>query len=91
MHLFLVMIAIVSIAYIEISKLKAQITQLQKQVNELCRLTNHEQLSCYTISDELKELALHLKNSGKETEAVKKIREATAMPLIEAKQYVDRL
>ena len=45
----------------------------------------------YYISDEDKEYILHLKNNGKEVEAVKKVREITAMGLVEAKQYVDLL
>ena len=43
------------------------------------------------LSDEDKEYILHLKNNGKEVEAVKKVREITAMGLVEAKQYVDLL
>lgn len=36
-------------------------------------------------------LIFHFKNSGKEVEAVKKVREITGMDLVEAKQYVDSL
>ena len=45
----------------------------------------------YFISDEEKEYIAHLKNSGKEVDAVKKVREITSMDLVQAKQYVDTL
>ncbi len=48
-------------------------------------------MATYYISDEDKEYILHLKNSGKEVEAVKRVREITTMELVEAKQYVDLL
>lgn len=79
------------LAYTEFSQLKKQVTQQQKQLNELCRLMGQEQLLTYFVSDELKEKALHLKNSGKETQAIKEIRLATSMSLSEAKAYVDKL
>ncbi|OTO01306.1 hypothetical protein A5883_003623 [Enterococcus sp. 5B3_DIV0040] len=34
---------------------------------------------------------MHYKNSRKETEAIKEIRLATSMDLLEAKEYVDKL
>lgn len=89
--LFSLLVIITLSAYIELSKLKRQIIQQQKQLNELCELTGHEKLSSYYISDELKEIATHMKNIGKEVEAVRKIREETSMPLVEAKQYIDKL
>lgn len=44
----------------------------------------------YTVTEK-QESILHFKNSGKEVEAVKKVREITGMDLVEAKQYVDSL
>ena len=84
-------IAILLFSYVEISQLKSKINALQTQVNELCQLTNHEQLSSYYISDKLKEKVLHLKNSGKPVRAIIMIHAATDMSLTEAKQYVDAL
>ena len=54
-------------------------------------MTGNNQLATHYISDEDKELIFHFKNSGKEVEAVKKVREITGMDLVEAKQYVDSL
>ena len=51
----------------------------------------HGGLATYYISEEDKEYILHLKNSGKYVEAVKKVREVTSMDLVQAKQYVDTL
>ena len=76
---------------IEIDKLKKQVKSQQKQIDTLCKLTGNEQLATYYISEEDKEYILHLKNSGKEVEAVKKVRDVTSMDLVQAKQYVDTL
>ncbi|AEJ24991.1 conserved hypothetical protein [Streptococcus equi subsp. zooepidemicus ATCC 35246] len=43
------------------------------------------------ISDEDKELLIHLKNTGKEVEAIKKIREVTDFDLKEAKKYYENI
>ena len=72
-------------------KLKNQIKELQKQLNECCRRTGNQELCSYFVSDESKEKVLHLKNIGKLTEAVKEIRLETSMDLLEAKEYVDKL
>ena len=53
--------------------------------------TGNQQLATYFISDEEKEYIVHLKNSGKEVEAVKKLREVTSMDLVQAKNYIDAL
>ncbi|MDU1053339.1 hypothetical protein [Clostridium baratii] len=79
------------IALNEISTLKKRIKSQEERINKLCKLTGHDDLSTYWVSDELKELAIHLKRTGKEVEAIKKIREQTQMSLIEAKQYVEKL
>lgn len=89
--LYLLLIIIGLLFYIEIEKLKKQIKAQQNQIDALCKQTGNNQLTTYYISDEEKEYILHLKNNGKEVEAVKKVREITAMGLVEAKQYVDLL
>ena len=76
---------------IEIDKLKKQVKSQQKQIDTLCKQTGNEQLATYYISEEDKEYILHLKNSGKEVEAVEKVRDVTSMDLVQAKQYVDTL
>lgn len=78
-------------SYSEITKLKKQVKVQQKQLNECCRRTGNQELCSYFVSDEIKEKVLHLKNSGKLTEAVKEIRLETSMDLLEAKEYVDKL
>ncbi|GAA0071134.1 hypothetical protein UT300003_26580 [Clostridium sardiniense] len=79
------------LAFNEISILKKRIKSQEDRLNQLCKITGHNNLSSYWVSDELKELAIHLKRTGKEVEAIKKIREQTEMSLIEAKQYVEKL
>ncbi|MBM7833184.1 50S ribosomal protein L7/L12 [Clostridium sardiniense] len=79
------------LAFNEISILKKRIKSQEDRINQLCKLTGHNNLSSYWVSDELKELVIHLKRTGKEVEAIKKIREQTQMSLIEAKQYVEKL
>lgn len=77
--------------YCEIDKLKKQVKSQQTQIDALCKQTGNSDLTTYYISDEDKEYIIHLKNSGNEVEAVKKVREITAMDLVEAKKYVDSL
>lgn len=89
--IFVVFIIVGIIALNEISTLKKRIKSQEERINKLCKLTGHDDLSTYWVSDELKELAIHLKRTGKEVEAIKKIREQTQMSLIEAKQYVEKL
>ncbi|MBO6420079.1 hypothetical protein [Enterococcus gallinarum] len=75
----------------EKKKLKNQVKELQNQLNECCKRTGNKDLCSYFIADEISEKVLHLKNSGKVTEAIKEIRTATTMDLVEAKEYVDKL
>ncbi len=77
--------------YIKINELQKQVKSQQIQIDKLCKETNNQQLATSFISDEEKEYIVHLKNSGKEVEAVKKVREVTSMDLVQAKQYVDTL
>lgn len=79
------------LAHNEISTLKRKISSQEKRLNQLAKLTGHDDLSSYWVSDELKEQAIQLKRDGKKVEAIKKIREQTQMDLLEAKQYVDQL
>lgn len=77
--------------YIKIHELQKQVKAQQIQIDKLCKETDNQQLATSFISDEEKEYIVHLKNSGKEVEAVKKVRELTSMDLVQAKQYVDTL
>lgn len=79
------------LVYNEISALKKEIQNQEKRINQLAKLTGHENLSSYWVSDELKEQVIQLKQDGKRVEAIKKVREQTQMELVEAKQYVDNL
>lgn len=79
------------LVYDEISKLKKVIRNQEKRLNQLAKLTGHEDLSSYLVSDQLKEQVIRLKQEGKTIQAIKKIREQTQMDLVEAKQYVDKL
>ena len=69
----------------------AGLVSLHGELDKLCKETGNQQLATYFISDEEKEYIAHLKNSGKEVDAVKKVREITSMDLVQAKQYVDTL
>lgn len=89
--IFALVIMAGSLAFNQISILKKRIQSQEERFNKLASLTGNDNLSSYWISNEVKELAIHLKRKGKEVEAVKKIRENTQMSLLEAKQYVDQL
>lgn len=70
---------------------KKQIKKMQKQIDDLCRLTGHNDLISTVLSEEEKEIVLHLKNTEKKVEAIKKVRDFTSLDLKEAKEYVDSL
>ncbi len=78
-------------AYWEISSLKKRVKAQQLQIDALCKSTGNGALSAYFVSEEAQKEALRLKNSGKPAEAVKVIRRASAMDLLQAKQYVDQV
>lgn len=88
--IFFILIGVYLI-FIEINKLKKQIKSQQKQIDTLCKKTGNIHLATYYLSEDDKEYILHLKNSGKETEAIKKARDVTSMDLLQAKHYVDSL
>ena len=82
--IFFVIIGVYLI-FIEIDKLKKQVKSQQKQIDTLCKQTGNVQLATYYLSEDDKEYILHLKNSGKETEAVKRVIDVTSMDLVQAK------
>ena len=89
---FIVLVLIAGLlVYNEISGLKKVIQNQEKRLNQLAKLTGHEDLSSQWVSDELKEQIIQLKQDGKTVEAIKKIRKQTQMNLVEAKQYLDHL
>ena len=75
----------------EISSLKKRLASQEKRLSELAKLSGHDYLALNGVSDEIKELALHLKGTGEKIKAVKLIREHTQMSVIEAKKYIDEL
>ncbi|WP_244834927.1 hypothetical protein [Clostridium sp. BJN0001] len=88
---FLLLIISGVLIFNEISALKKRVKSQEERINQLAKLTGYDNLSSYWVSDEVKQLATHLKQAGKEVKAVKTIREHTQMSLIEAKKYVDAL
>lgn len=89
--ILILMFISISLLYMKITELKKQVKSQQIQIDNLCKETGNQKLATYFISDEEKEYILHLKNSGKEVEAVKKLREVTSMDLVQAKKYIDSL
>ncbi|MBC5626164.1 50S ribosomal protein L7/L12 [Clostridium sp. NSJ-49] len=89
--ILILMFISISLLYMKITELKKQVKSQQIQIDNLCKETGNQKLATYFISDEEKEYIVHLKNSGKEVEAVKKLREVTSMDLVEAKKYIDTL
>ncbi len=88
--IFLIMLGGI-LLYLKINELQKQVKAQQLQIDKLCKATGNKQLSAYFISDEEKEYIIHLKNSGKETEALKKLTEVTSMDLVQAKDYIDTI
>lgn len=90
-YLIIILGLIVITLYFEVRTLKERLNDQRKQINNLCKETGHNELSSCFISSDDRESILHLKNTGKTVDAVKRVRELTNMSLVEAKQYVDEL
>lgn len=82
-------IALLTLSSYQNYLLKNHVKELEERFNQLAVDTDHDTLAFNYVSSETKELVLHLKRSGKEVDAVKKLREETRMSLLDAKQYVD--
>ena len=67
------------------------IDTINDDIDKICNATANEQISANYISDELKQDVTELKRAGKDTEAIKLLRNATSMSLLEAKEYFDKL
>ena len=70
---------------------KKKIKRMQYQIDELCRFVGYDELMSTYISDEDQKFIKHLKNTGKEVGAIKKIRDITGLDLKEAKKYFDSI
>ena len=86
-----VALCLILVLFIEIHKLHKEVSLLHKQLDTLCKKTGNSQLCTWAISDSDREYILHLKNTGKEVDAVMKVRELTGITLQEAKKYVDTI
>lgn len=89
--MYMIVMLVAVLAYIEISALKKQVRALQKQLNALARATGHEVLSVWYLPEEVRTQAEQLKAAGKTVEAIKVIREATGLSLEDAKRTFDEL
>ncbi|MCD8190995.1 MAG: 50S ribosomal protein L7/L12 [Clostridiales bacterium] len=85
-----VIVALIGNAFQDMER-NAQLKRQQEQLDELCRQMGPPELASRYVSPETAAQAARLKADGKLVEAVKVIRAATAMELLEAKQYVDKL
>ena len=81
-----------ALGYAEISKLKRQIEEVPRS-RSLCCVEDGKSgaVTCVFSGITLKQDVRRLKQDGREAAAVRKIREAASMDLLEAKQYVDKL
>lgn len=77
--------------FIEFSKLKKKLKTQQAQMDALCSKTGYPELASNYLHPDVRAELLCLKGSGKEVEAVKKLREVTGMDLVDAKIYLDSL
>lgn len=91
MYFFVILLIFGALGYMELSKIKAQLRQQQKQIDALCEVTGNKSVSINYISEELKCSLSELKAQGKDVEAIRKLRKATEIDLLEVKEYVNRL
>lgn len=93
METFLFMSLIICIALLnrELSLIKKQLSDQQKQLDALTKLSGHDELASDFLCEEVIENLRKLKQEGKIVEAVKIVRVNSKMSLLEAKNYVDDL
>lgn len=93
METFLFMSLIICIALLnrDLSLIKKQLSDQQKQLDTLTKLSGHDELASDFLCEEDIENLRKLKQEGKTVEAVKLVRVNTKMSLLEAKNYVDDL
>ncbi len=93
METFLFMSLIICIALLnrDMSLIKKQLSDQQKQLDALTKLSGHDELASDFLCEETIETLRKLKQEGKTVEAVKLVRVNTKMSLLEAKNYVDDL
>lgn len=81
----------VAVLFIKLSALRKQVKEMQIQIDSLCKETGNQQLATYFLFDNDKANILAYKSYGYDADAVKKVREMTAMDVVEAKHFVDSL
>lgn len=93
METFLFMSLIICIALLnrDLSLIKKKLSDQQKQLDTLTKLSGHDELASDFLCEEDIENLRKLKQEGKTVEAVKLVRVNTKMSLLEAKNYVDDL
>lgn len=93
METFLFMSLIICIALLnrDLSLIKKKLSDQQKQLDTLTKLSGHDELASDFLCEEDIENLRKLKQEGKTVEAVKLVRVNTKMSLLESKNYVDDL
>lgn len=89
LYVFVMLLAV--LAYIEISSLKKRVRALQEKVDALAQAAGCADLALGFVPEDVRERAQALKANERSVEAVKVVREATGMSLVEAKKFVDAL
>lgn len=89
LYVFVMLLAV--LAYIEISFLKKRVRALQEKVDALAQASGCADLALGFVPEDVRERAQVLKANERSVEAVKVVREATGMSLVEAKKFVDAL
>lgn len=89
LYVFVMLLAV--LAYIEISSLKKRVRTLKEKVDALAQASGCADLALGFVPEDVRERAQALKANERSVEAVKVVREATGMSLVEAKKFVDAL
>lgn len=76
---------------LSINSLQSSINRLNQKLNKIANHIGLEETSLLNIKPELKNELLDLVNQIKKVKAIKRLRDATGVELIEAKEYVDKL
>lgn len=90
-YAFIGLIVLFTIFNVNINALQRDQKRIESKLDRIIEHLGLSELSRENVDDELKDELIRLVRENKRVKAIKKLRDATGMDLVEAKDYVDNL
>lgn len=90
-YAFIGLIVLFTIFNVNINALQRDQKRIESKLDRIIEHLGLSELSREYVDDELKDELIRLVRENKRVKAIKKLRDATGMGLVEAKDYVDNL